>query len=199
MHCLKKLTNMFLLPIEKSPSPKEISLLIQSPQQKILASLVIAREKSVGNLLFRMSEPNQLSYQKNNSFSLPTSHLELSSNDLSQISSFQTSFKSLNQREFEMRNLCSFKLLQPPYLDSRISFQCPPLLKLKCQIHFSNKVALKSLILRMPRSLAFRDSHTLSQDTQTIFLPSDPQPHEKFLCIDTIFFNTVENILNKDK
>ena len=95
---------------------------------------------------------------------------------------------------------CSLRLLHPPYLDSIISFQSPPLVWHKCQIHFPSKARLNNLILRMPRPPTSSGSRTLSQATHAIFLSSNSQQlHKKFLCRVTIFFTTVEGILNKDK
>ena len=134
----------------------------QSPHRKSLASLTTAREKSLGNLLFRSPKPTLLSSQKKTSFPLSTTHLKRSSKVLPQSSNIQISFRSLHQKESMLFNLCSFKRFQPSYFDSRISFHNSPLFRLRHHIHFPNKATFKSLILRIPRLPASRDSQTLS-------------------------------------
>jgi len=50
----------------------------------------------------------------------------------------------------------------------------------------------------VPRPPTSRGSHTLSQEAQAIFLPSEPHPQRKFLYIQTNLSATTEGILNND-
>ena len=93
----------------------------------------------------------------------------------------------------------SFRPLHPPYLDSMTSLHSPPLSEFRRQIHFLNKAKLNCLTLIIPSPPASLDLQTLSQATHAIFLPSDLQPHKKFLYRHTIFFNTVDGNLNKER
>jgi len=157
------------------------------------------RENNLGYLPFKATLPTQISSLNKIPFPLPSSHLTRSSNLPPQSFDTHTSFKSFHQRDPDLLGLDTFKLLQPPYLDSKTSFHKPSLEETILQIHFPNRATLNSLILITPRPPASRDSHTFSQEAHASFLPSDPQPHRKSLCNFTIFFTTTEGILNKER
>ena len=151
-------------------------------------------------IFFKAPKLNQLSSKKRISLSFPTSHLKRSSKLPLEHFDFQISFKSFHHKEtLFLYAPHSFKHLQPPYLNTMVSFHNPLLLDLKRHIHFPSKATLKVLILIMPKSPAYLDLQTLSHTTQAIFLPLDPKPHKTFICKLTIFFITLASILNKER
>ena len=160
----------------------------------MLASLRTDKENNLGNLLFKLPDITQLSYQNKIFFPFPTTQLTLSSNFLPHSSKLYTFIKSLYHKETLLLSFCSsFRPLHPLYLDSITSLHNPPLSEFKRHIHFPSNVRLKLLTLMISSPPTFLELQTLSQATHAIFLPYDLQPNKKFLCKLTIFFNTLDD------
>ena len=140
--------------------------LSQYPSFATFASLVVQIENNLGNAFNSATPPNQLSFQKETSFPSSTFHLNPSSKLLPQPSEAHTSFRSFHQRELLLLFPSSPRLLHPPYLETRTSFQRPPLSEPNLQIHFPSKAKLnnfRSIIPKPPNSWGlqtkFQEAH----------------------------------------
>ena len=137
---------------------------------------------SLGYLNINASLSTHLSSQNLISFSSSMAQSTLFSNSPPP-SEFQTFFRSLHQRESLLFMVVLSNPFHPPYLDSKISFHKPFLSILRHQIHLLINTILNYLKSLTLSPLSFPEAHNLSQDTQAIFHPSEPQPHKNLFIL----------------
>jgi len=145
------------------------------------ASLLLGITYNLGNLSFSVMVPNHLSSPNLISFHLPIVHWILFSKQppfSSLLAIFLISLHQSDKSFFAPRFLIS---LQPPYLDSIISFYIPYFCVPNRQIHFSISAMLKILISITPSSPSSLNLHTFSHDTQAVLLSFLLQPQRNCL------------------